>query len=129
MNATTNIIKTSIKNELKTTKPSKRKIVEKNLTQYDTLVKKSKYDISAIKFNVSSSTDDTKSYEVKIYNMEEGIKLECDCGDQWGIKNKRNNCKHLGAVVSSILKQYICNQNKKSDELDEIINKLDNIIL
>lgn len=104
----------------------KRRVVEQNLTQYESYVKKPKINLlqQEIRFNVDSTTEPNTQYIVGIQNQNDGIKLECNCGDTWSIHPRRNNCKHIGAVVSNILKQYIVNHNANTDEMDDILNKL-----
>lgn len=91
---------------------NKKRRVENRLSNHDNLVlptiqKPSIYNKTS--FVVKSATQRDKEYIVQIMNGYEGILFECTCGDQYHVEPKRNNCKHIGGVISNIIKEYVKN--------------------
>ena len=113
----------------------KRTSIESKLSNFDNLVKKPKlFSIkSSISFNVQSSTDSNKNYTVTIESNSDDIIFQCNCGDQWNIKPRRNNCKHIGAVISNLLKKFVQNHQQNDvigdNDMENILDKLNKILL
>jgi len=55
------------------------------------------------------STDKTKQYPVQIKYDAKGITFECSCGDQFGLTEKRNNCKHVATAILEMNKSFLDN--------------------
>jgi hypothetical protein len=123
----------------------KRKQIEDNLSNAENMVQKYCNDDqnNKITLSVQSSSDDNKTYNITILNTEYGIVYQCDCGDQWNIIPKRNNCKHIGATLSNLISIYVRNnfsvkQRKlnKNDipkhvdelDLDELMDKFKKLL-
>lgn len=83
----------------------KRKSIEQKFNHSDLV--QTNDEPQAISFNVSSETDNTKNYIVNLINGSDGLQFECNCGDQWNISPKRNNCKHVGGLVGNIVKTFV----------------------
>ena len=83
----------------------KRKQIENKFTN-DDLVQPSALQSNVVSFLVASSSSD-KQYIVTLKNSSDGVHFECNCGDQWGINPRRNNCKHVGGVVGTIMKSFV----------------------
>ena len=62
-----------------------------------------------ISFIVNSQTNISNTYTVSINNGPNGIIFSCNCGDQWQISPKRNNCKHIGGVIGMLMSKYVNN--------------------
>lgn len=91
--------------------PKKRKYIENKLSNCDQLLPILNDKKSKISFTIQSSTDSNKFYDVIILNTANGIEYQCNCGEQWNINPPRNNCKHIGAVLSNLLKTYVLNHH------------------
>lgn len=102
--------KKSSKTEKKINSAKKIKTLEMNLIESRNKVKLIHVIPSEeIKFTIPSS-DKTELYTAsfQIGNGDENpeIQFRCDCGDKYGIFN-RNNCKHIGRIVSFVVEEYI----------------------
>ena len=85
----------------------KRKRVEKSFKETTkVIIPEEDVDPSALTLQVQS-TDKTKQYPVKIKYDANGITFECSCGDQFGMKEKRNNCKHVATAVLEMNKAFL----------------------
>lgn len=99
----------------------KRKTIENNFDN-DGLVQTNTNDLESISFAVNSATDQKKQYLVSIVNGINpntginGLNFACTCGDQWNIKPRRNNCKHIGGVLGSLLKVYVKNHTNNTKQ-------------
>ncbi len=111
----------------------KRKHIEDKLNEAELIQPENFMQESQAVFNVVSSTDDTKVYTVSISNGFNGIKYECNCGDQWDVEPRRNNCRHIGGVIANMMKIFVFNHNdnlkprrkcKKLDSSNESMNKV-----
>lgn len=103
--------------------PAKKRKIESKIDSEKVIYSISTSLDNEICFDVISSTDKNKKYIVKIFNNN-GINMECNCGDQWGIKPRRNNCKHIGGIIGNIVKEYVLNNTKKEGgDMDDIIEK------
>ncbi len=97
----------------------KRKDIENKLSGFIDLVQptftqeSTNFMNNCVSFIVNSSTDHTKMYNVSIINGSDGIQFECNCGDRWAVTPKRNNCKHIGGVISSFIEIYVKNHFNK----------------
>ncbi len=99
----------------------KKRKIEDKLSDFTDLVHQGSplFD-NNICFNVQSSTEASKMYEVSIINDHNGIKFECNCGDQWSVVPKRDHCKHIGGVISNLIKIYVRSHFNKIDKIDKI---------
>jgi hypothetical protein len=99
----------------------KRKNIETKFDN-DDLVQTNTQAVETISFNVKSATDSNKHYQVSIINGIDdstgthGLNFSCTCGDQWNIRPRRNNCKHVGGVLGSLLKTYVKNHTNSSKQ-------------
>ncbi len=89
----------------------KRKYIENKLNEIKLL--ECDEPNNQILFTATSSNDEYKIYTIYISNDPNGVKLECTCGDQWGIIPRRNNCKHIGGIIANLMKVFV--QNHKSN--------------
>jgi len=64
---------------------------------------------NSMSFPVRSSRDKTKFYTVRLNN---GLRFTCNCGDQYGVPT-RNNCRHVGTVITTMLAKYVNSHFKK----------------
>lgn len=55
------------------------------------------------------SSDRTKQYLVSIGYNKDGIQYQCNCGDQFGLKDKRNSCRHIATAVLQMNKAFLNN--------------------
>jgi hypothetical protein len=55
------------------------------------------------------SSDGTKKYSVNIGYKDDNVHFECSCGDQFGLKQKRNCCRHIGSAIMKINKSFMDN--------------------
>lgn len=67
-----------------------------------------------VNFTVNSSRDSKKKYQTKIINDSTGFRFECNCGDQYGVPT-RDHCRHIGTVITSMLKRYVDLSLKKPE--------------
>jgi hypothetical protein len=107
----------------------KRKHIQTKLSSCSELVKKelpttvsSELENQVI-FAVQSATDPKKSYNINIINGYQGVSFKCDCGDQWNINPPRNNCKHIGGVISNLIKEYVMCHTLKSSSKQQRLDK------
>ncbi len=85
----------------------KRKRAEKSFKETTKVVlPEEDVDPSCLTLQVQS-TDKTKQYPVKVKYDVNGISYECSCGDQFGMKQKRNNCKHVATAVLEMNKAFL----------------------
>lgn len=69
------------------------------------------------------SSDASDLYTLSVdFDMDDAHKVDinfrCSCGDKYS-KFGRNNCKHIGKVISTIMEKYIRNTiNKKELDID-----------
>ena len=86
---------------------------------------------SCLVVNVQSS-DKTKQYPVNIKYDAKGITFECSCGDQFGMKEKRNSCKHIATAILEMNKCFLDNhivdgkiKTINKDTISEIVSLLE----
>lgn len=60
----------------------------------------------AITYSVRSASDSSKMYQVSGRMDRIHFKLNCSCGEQFGMKY-RDNCKHILATIIFQMKSYI----------------------
>ena len=129
----------------------KRKTIQNKLTSCSELITNVQPDAGVpneTAFIVQSESDKSKLYHTKVFNNANGINFECNCGDQWNINPRRNNCKHIGGMIANLLKTYVENHNKNgckhqkntknsnarpyddsdNDDIDNIIDKFKNLM-
>lgn len=90
----------------KTIDSKKRKNIEQKF-EHSNLVQTNTEGNSITYFNVVSESNEKKHYIVALINGPNGIQFECNCGDQWNISPKRNNCKHVGGVVGNVVRTFV----------------------
>ena len=86
----------------------------------------------AVSYSVRSISDATKMYQVT--GRMDGIhfKLNCSCGEQFGMEY-RDNCKHILATIIFQMKSYVQThfEEGEKDEMSvkesEIIKMMDNL--
>ena len=86
----------------------------------------------AVSYSVRSASDATKMYQVT--GRMDGIhfKLNCSCGEQFGMKY-RDNCKHILATIIFQMKSYFQVHFEDSDEEEmpvkesEMMKMMDNL--
>lgn len=110
----------------------KRRRVEK--TFKDTtkvLVPNESVATSCLTLNVQSS-DKTNQYPVNIKYDSKGITFECSCGDQFGMSERRNTCKHVATAILEMNKCFLDNhvvdgkiKTINKDTISEIVNLLE----
>ena len=87
----------------------KRQRVEKTLKETTKVIlPDDDVETSSLTLNVQSS-DKKKSYPVEIKYDAKGITFECSCGDQFGMQEKRNSCKHVATAVLEMNKAFLDN--------------------
>jgi hypothetical protein len=85
----------------------KRQRVEKSLQETTkVLLPADNVPASSMTLQVQSS-DKTKSYPVTIHYDAQGIRFECSCGDQFGMTEKRNNCKHVATAILDMNRSFV----------------------
>ena len=55
------------------------------------------------------SSDGKKQYLVSIGYNKKGIQFKCNCGDQFGLKEKRNSCRHVATAILQMNKAFLNN--------------------
>jgi len=65
------------------------------------------------------SSDGKKKYHVNICYTQQGIIFECNCGDQFGIKEKRNHCKHVATAIVQMNKTFL-DSHIKGDKIQAV---------
>lgn len=114
--------KTSSKNKIEEIeeKEKEEKVGESSAKKIKTLEKNlidSRNDVKLIhvipsgeiKFTIPSSDKTalyTTSFQIGNGDDKPEVQFKCDCGDKYGIFN-RNNCKHVGRIVSFIVEEYV----------------------
>lgn len=74
---------------------------EQKLANYN-VETSTKYNI--LKFYVDSATRANAQYTVTVSTETGSIEMECNCGDQFGVKPRRTNCKHCRYIKAQITK-------------------------
>lgn len=86
----------------------------------------------AVSYFVRSASDPTKMYQVT--GRMDGIhfKLNCSCGEQFGMKF-RDNCKHILATIIFQMKSYVQTHFEDREKVEtlvkefEMINMMENL--
>ena len=101
------------------------KVFTRNLLDYSPLLKSNNALPSTVKFQLNSSTEPDKKYNISFTNSPMGLILACNCGDQWNVSPQRNNCKHIGCTIANIIKTYLENSKVdiSSSNIDELMDQ------
>ena len=108
----------------KATYEAKRKRVEE-IVKNTTEIEDAELDTQLTLYVKSS--DGKKKYAVNIGYQENNIHFECSCGEQFGLKAKRNSCCHIGTAVMKMNKAFMDNilQNGKGKVVDsEVLSQI-----
>jgi len=104
--------KTKVEKKIKPSNAKKIKKLEDNL-----IASRENVDLihvipsEEVKFTIPSSDKKelyTSSLQIGNDDGQPSVTFKCDCGSKYGIPN-RDNCKHIGRVVSFIVEEYVKN--------------------
>ena len=108
----------------------KRQRIETKLNSKKCYVKTSDQKKNAVVFDVTSATNNGTIYQINLSNTLQGVNFECSCGDQWNINPKRNNCKHIGSMLATLIRTYVQNHITTKDDInmDDLLDKFKTIL-
>lgn len=108
----------------KTTETEIEMSINKSISTHINYRTLNKYD--NICFIVKSTISPGITYNIFL-DFSNGVKMECTCGDKYGVTPRRNHCKHIGSIVGDIVKKFVLNHIEYKDPKDDDSN-IDDII-